>query len=625
MSLAKQLPFLALVASVASFAIPQSAPAASAAVVSVPAVAAVAAASASVSAPAVEAAPIVPSGSASAAAASVPAAEAAASVPAGSASAVPVVNGEPSTTFLVGASGVVQPSGAASLVPPPVVVVTTSTTGLPKRPKTLLENSSTTIIVQVSSSIAPAEPTANVDFCKANVGLTQQGWVDGDLGGFLKEQSQEFLLKGVGIQDAMKQLAGGIGNYACGFDQQCEITGALSDACDATPQPVGVLIGMANFNNFFRSVDARINQIRASITNRLPDIANKFVPVDKFAPPPALADKKASLALTAIGTYGALLPGFAGVFARLFSVMSTSVPVIAGQAAPVEFDPDFNNFADVSKSVGAVFDALSANLRDFVQGRLDAVPDVTYRDSASELPSILFEGDFASATPNLGDLFQDDLMSVIGSFLVNQFWNDARTIVVKATQADFAEGSNSNICEGDNIFPASVKFCDGEGNAYILQTPPTVDEQSRAGLSAGALTDQTLFDTPGFSSIGEFNLDVETITQTAVRNQEANGYGGVPSNQDFSETIANQDPNNLSFKNSLFFNMPVCDLSKTTISSTNENACKFRFEGEDLDKCLFSMKIMCGCQSSPPLTTGDVTDWPYDLADGGSSGFCNVF
>lgn len=204
MSLAKQLPFLALVASVASFAIPQSAPAASAAVVSVPAVAAVAAASASVSAPAVEAAPIVqaapivPSGSASTAAASVPAAEAAATVPAGSASAVPVVNGEPSTTFLVGASGVVQPSGAASLVPPPVVVVPTSTTGLPKRPKTLLENSSTTIIVQVSSSIAPAEPTANVDFCKANVGLTQQGWVDGDLGGFLKEQSQEFLLKGVG-------------------------------------------------------------------------------------------------------------------------------------------------------------------------------------------------------------------------------------------------------------------------------------------------------------------------------------------------------------------------------------------------------------------------------------------
>ncbi len=101
---------------------------------------------------------------------------------------------------------------------------------------------------------------------------------------------------------------------------------------------------------------------------------------------------------------------------------------------------------------------------------------------------------------------------------------------------------------------------------------------------------QTLFDTPGFSSIGEFNLDVETITQTAVRNQEANGYGGVPSNQDFSETIANQDPNNLSFKNSLFFNMPVCDLSKTTISSTNENACKFRFEGEDVRPYLLILR-----------------------------------
>jgi hypothetical protein len=185
-------------------------------------------------------------------------------------------------------------------------------------------------------------------------------------------------------------------------------------------------------------------------------------------------------------------------------------------------------------------------------------------------------------TPDLGDLFQDDLVSVIGSFLINQFWNEARTIIIKATQADFAEGSNTNISEGDNIFPADIKFCDGDGNAFILQTPPTQAEQERGQLSARGLIDQTLFDVPGFSSIGEFNLDVETITQTAVRNQDARGYGGVPSNEDFAGVISSQDPNKLSFKNSLFFNMPVCDLSKVTISSGNENACKFRFEGEEV-------------------------------------------
>jgi hypothetical protein len=185
-----------------------------------------------------------------------------------------------------------------------------------------------------------------------------------------------------------------------------------------------------------------------------------------------------------------------------------------------------NNFADVSKSVGAVFDTLSASIRTFVQDRLDAVPTEGYSDNENELPSILFEGDFAQSTSNLGDLFQDDMFNTIGAFLVNKFWNDAGVIVVKATQADFAEGANTNICEGDNIFPASVKFCDGDGNAFILQTPPTVQEQEDGELSAKGLIDQTLFDTPGFTSIGDFGLDVETITQNAVKNQEALGYAG---------------------------------------------------------------------------------------------------
>jgi hypothetical protein len=81
--------------------------------------------------------------------------------------------------------------------------------------------------------------------------------------------------------------------------------------------------------------------------------------------------------------------------------------------------PGQNNFADISQSVGAVFDTLSTSLRNYVQGRLDAVPeDEDFQDSETELPGILFNGSFAEPTPDLGDLFEEDLMSVVGSFLI---------------------------------------------------------------------------------------------------------------------------------------------------------------------------------------------------------------
>jgi hypothetical protein len=78
-----------------------------------------------------------------------------------------------------------------------------------------------------------------------------------------------------------------------------------------------------------------------------------------------------------------------------------------------------NNFADVSQAVGAIFDTLSDGLRTYVQGRLEAIPeDEDFQDSDSELPGILFDGTFAEPTPDLGDLFEDELTSVVGSFMI---------------------------------------------------------------------------------------------------------------------------------------------------------------------------------------------------------------
>jgi hypothetical protein len=149
---------------------------------------------------------------------------------------------------------------------------------------------------------------------------------------------------------------------------------------------------------------------------------------------------------------------------------------------------------------------------------------------------------------------------------------------------DFSDGAGTDICDGDNVYPSDLKYCDPDGLAWLIQRTPTQEEQESHDpeMSAGGIGDQSLFEAPGIDRIGEFNLDVETITQTAIRNQDQRGYAGLPSEEDFAEALTSRDPDNLSFKDSLFFNLPVCDISKTEISNTQLNSCKFRFEGEEV-------------------------------------------
>jgi hypothetical protein len=57
----------------------------------------------------------------------------------------------------------------------------------------------------------------------------------------------------------------------------------------------------------------------------------------------------------------------------------------------------------------------------------------------------------------------------------------------------------------------------------------------------------------------------------------------VPSPEEYASAITDVDPDNLSFKDSVLFNMPVCDISQTEISELNEEACLKRFDADSED------------------------------------------
>jgi hypothetical protein len=137
-------------------------------------------------------------------------------------------------------------------------------------------------------------------------------------------------------------------------------------------------------------------------------------------------------------------------------------------------------------------------------------------------------------------------------------------------------------CNGDDLFGAGVKFCDDDGNAFILQKPPTEDQQGDDFLAGGGFASQTLFAVPGFDSIGDFGLTVETITQLSVASQDANGYLAAPTPEDFANKIAGLNPSDVSVKDAMVFNLPVCDFSKTTIADNNQLSCTSRFSGAEV-------------------------------------------
>jgi hypothetical protein len=176
-----------------------------------------------------------------------------------------------------------------------------------------------------------------VDFCDPNIGLSKQAWNDSNVGGFLQVESLALQPFSQGIQDSVKALAGGIANYECGPDLQCEITGTLSDACADSPNAVASLIGMANFNNFFRSIRDRTNEVQDDVASTLDQKIATFKS-EQISEAEAKPDTDAaSLGLTVAGILTALVPELALTASPILSIAGAAVPVAAGD----DPDPDF--------------------------------------------------------------------------------------------------------------------------------------------------------------------------------------------------------------------------------------------------------------------------------------------
>lgn len=96
---------------------------------------------------------------------------------------------------------------------------------------------------------------------------------------------------------------------------------------------------------------------------------------------------------------------------------------------------------------------------------------------------------------------------------------------------------------------------------------------------------------------------MESITQLSKTNQEQHGYCGQPSPADFANRFASLSPTDVYVRDAMVFNLPVCDINGPGLISQQQQGitCPSRFDGQDVDKCIFMLKVLCGCPSQPLL------------------------
>lgn len=227
-------------------------------------------------------------------------------------------------------------------------------------------------------------------------------------------------------------------------------------------------------------------------------------------------------------------------------------------------------------------------------------------------------GTFFDAVPSLPDSISNYLTVVLAAPMINNVWNSERVVVAKVSKASFANtGFPIDPCDGDTLFTAATKFCDADGNAFILQAIPENDALAKAP----ALDTSAFLAVPGFDNLTNF-LTVETITQSAnnLQNTALSFQALPPTGTDAATQVLNAfDPNNGGdLTSAAFFNLPVCNLDFVQIDSgvlrSRLNECKGRFK-KNVETCIFNGLLLCGC---PLITVGDL-NWPYDTTASPSS------
>lgn len=241
-----------------------------------------------------------------------------------------------------------------------------------------------------------------------------------------------------------------------------------------------------------------------------------------------------------------------------YSLVSVALKTLdpGGNPQSPSYEDQFNMFANLSASLNALGSQIQESLQDFVDHAINHppgdnffqqwAPPLLYNEKADEIPSLLFNGSFASPLPGIDESVAAPngyLTAAISAPIINAHWQLAKTVVVKAS----ATSLDGKYCDGNNYAPSFAKFCDDLGVLWAIVTIPQ-------NLKSAQFTT-----TPGLEELYHFGLNVSTVSRAAYSYYKRNHFDtNNTRTPEMISSLASLDPRDIQKSDLAFFNLPVC-------------------------------------------------------------------
>lgn len=333
---------------------------------------------------------------------------------------------------------------------------------------------------------------------------------------------------------------------------------------------------MAHWSNFYQQVTKTMGEAADFIVSQAGSMPATFNPTE--AKPPA-GFGGARIGLMTAQFVFALMPLFPplqvakeaiGVLKDSAGFTQGILGAVPATAAESALAAGFDSFADISRSAGALRKTGRESIERMIREQLNS--QNPYSEKGGLIDQII-GGDFAAAIPDFTQEQKNAFTATLAAPAINDLWNKHQVVVVKFSKKLI---SGVDPCWGDSAFPASAKYCDGQGNAFVLRSVPVKHDDEIGGTNA---EDQKRYTVPGFDQLDKFALNnVQAITQAAFNNQiKTDKYFGVPEEDDGAAVqdlinIAKSD-RGIQLQDTVFFNLPVCDLDALEVTEKGREVC----------------------------------------------------
>ncbi|OQE37747.1 hypothetical protein PENCOP_c009G01851 [Penicillium coprophilum] len=312
---------------------------------------------------------------------------------------------------------------------------------------------------------------------------------------------------------------------------------------------------IANLNNWMVSVLEAVDHTAGVANGLAADLVKNFatnmenIPLDNAGP---------SMAAGFLGSLAAIFPPAAAIggLGSGLATVGSGILSLTSNNKPVELEPKFNDFANITTYIAKASEGMQNSIETYTRWLLTSVPSndrsngIYYVDDPNSLPNVLLNGDFAE--PITSPILPDSIYVSLFSAAIAMLWKGEAASVIKITHD--VPSLSKPICENEDVFKGN-KFCDSEGNAYLVFRWDTSWNETpwQKGVA------DKFKKLKGVDKLGDYRLTIETVAKASEHASSKNG--GKPYYEwDTNRVIdhMNEDPNNkVQFSG---FNLPFCKL-----------------------------------------------------------------